>query len=120
MGASPMESTGEAPVPRELSMCLCGCGGGSWGSCRRRRGGLAGLIPVASEPIGEHGDGFFVEHFLGTEGGHFVFLAVEAFVAGVVEEVDQPLARGVAGQVGRISFVALLAAETVAVEAANR
>src|SRR6185436_12249693 len=81
---------------------------------------LARVIPIAPQPVGDHGDRFFVEHFLCAKGGHVVFLAVEAGVAGVVEEVDQPLSRGVAGEVGGVGLFALLSGKTVAVEAADR
>ena len=60
------------------------------------------LVPVAAKPIGDEADGVVVQHFVLAEGGHAVVaLAVKAGVGGIGNEIDEPIARSVAGEIGR-------------------
>src|SRR5438874_9476417 len=59
------------------------------------------FIPGASEPVGNQPDSLFVEDLMGAKSRHaIVSFAVEIRVGGIADKIHQPLAGGVAGEIG--------------------
>ena len=81
------------------------------------RRGSQGIMPCAAQPIGDQANGLFAQDLVCAESGHaIVSLAIKVGVGGIVDKIDQPLARAVAGQVGAGGLF-IFVAELVAIRA---